>query len=491
VKLRKNSLIEMVRQLETVNGLIEKAGHIVETVSLTDCQEIAIKLGNYMESQYPGTDVTDAVHPLEKYCEFIYQLTIPENCQSRENVRKLTKQIKRTLIAAENGMRETIPEDRKQIVFLPYKASMWDSLESIWMAARDDTNVDTYVIPIPYFDRNPDGSVGEWHYEGDELPAYVPITDWQKYSIPDAIPDVIFIHNPYDDCNYVTSVHPSFYSKELKKYTKCLVYVPYFVLDGNVVGKDFTVIPATVNADYVICQNENEKRCYVNDLREAIPDIDHEKKVLPLGSPKYDRIADMTPENTEIPDMWRKCIEVRNPDMIVLYNSSVGALLRQDGAMYLQKMTDIFNELARQNIFIIWRPHPLMESTLRSMRTDYYELYLKIKTAFTENNMGLIDESADMHPAMLISDMYCGDWSSLVWLYQITGKPIIISEENTQRMQHYNGGNDASANRDYIKVKNVINREFVEFDAYSPKPPEKAGRHIYETIMDKIVKDIK
>jgi CDP-glycerol glycerophosphotransferase (TagB/SpsB family) len=199
----------------------------------------------------------------------------------------------------------------------------------------------------------------------------------------------------------------------------------------------------------------------------------------------------MTPENTEIPDMWRKCIEVRNPDMIVLYNSSVGALLRQDGAMYLQKMTDIFNELARQNIFIIWRPHPLMESTLRSMRTDYYELYLKIKTAFTENNMGLIDESADMHPAMLISDMYCGDWSSLVWLYQITGKPIIISEENTQRMQHYNGGNDASANRDYIKVKNVINREFVEFDAYSPKPPEKAGRHIYETIMDKIVKDIK
>ncbi|BBF45236.1 hypothetical protein lbkm_3998 [Lachnospiraceae bacterium KM106-2] len=36
-------------------------------------------------------------------------------------------------------------------LFLPYNASMWESLESIWKAARDDPNYDVYVIQIPLF----------------------------------------------------------------------------------------------------------------------------------------------------------------------------------------------------------------------------------------------------------------------------------------------------------------------------------------------------
>ena len=51
---------------------------------------------------------------------------------------------------------------KKEMVFLPYKASMWDSLESIWRAAYEDReHCNAYVIPIPYADRNPDGSVKE------------------------------------------------------------------------------------------------------------------------------------------------------------------------------------------------------------------------------------------------------------------------------------------------------------------------------------------
>ena len=50
---------------------------------------------------------------------------------------------------------------RREVVFLPYKASMWDSLESVWKRYEDDPLVDAYVIPIPYYDKNPDGcSVG-------------------------------------------------------------------------------------------------------------------------------------------------------------------------------------------------------------------------------------------------------------------------------------------------------------------------------------------
>ena len=35
---------------------------------------------------------------------------------------------------------------RKEVVFLPYKASMWDSLESVWKAAEEDPDCVAYVF---------------------------------------------------------------------------------------------------------------------------------------------------------------------------------------------------------------------------------------------------------------------------------------------------------------------------------------------------------
>lgn len=107
---------------------------------------------------------------------------------------------------------------------------MWDSLESVWKAADEDENCDAYVIPIPYYDKNPDGSFREMHYEADQYPAYVPITRYDTYDFEKHRPDMIYIHNLYDKYNLVTSVHPFFYSDNLKKYTEKLIYIPYFVL---------------------------------------------------------------------------------------------------------------------------------------------------------------------------------------------------------------------------------------------------------------------
>lgn len=54
---------------------------------------------------------------------------------------------------------------RRSVVFLPYKASAWDSLESVWRAAEANSDCDAYVIPIPYYYKNSDGSFGEMRYE--------------------------------------------------------------------------------------------------------------------------------------------------------------------------------------------------------------------------------------------------------------------------------------------------------------------------------------
>ena len=88
---------------------------------------------------------------------------------------------------------------KKQVVFLPYKASMWDSLASIYEAALADPNCEPYVIPIPYFSKGQNGKLEEFHYEADLFPPEVKITSWQDYPLAQKRPDVIYIHNPYDD----------------------------------------------------------------------------------------------------------------------------------------------------------------------------------------------------------------------------------------------------------------------------------------------------
>ena len=63
-----------------------------------------------------------------------------------------------------------------------------DSLESVWKAAEEDEYCDAYVVPIPYYDKNPDGSFREIHYEGNQYPSYVPITSYEDYDIKSNVP---------------------------------------------------------------------------------------------------------------------------------------------------------------------------------------------------------------------------------------------------------------------------------------------------------------
>lgn len=228
-KKQAEDFVELLAQAHgTVKKEVEACGHEKVMELLTQCQEGAIQLGNLIESTEGEGFVT--IGMLEDYCEIIYQI-YEEIAQGRiVDFVKAGNILDKTLARIRGSIREDI-KVRREAVFLPYKASMWDSLESVWKAADEDPQWDAYVIPIPYYDKNPDGSFREMHDERDQYPAYVPITSYETFDFSAHKPDMIFIHNPYDDYNYVTSVHPFFYSKNLKKFTEKLVYIPYFVLD--------------------------------------------------------------------------------------------------------------------------------------------------------------------------------------------------------------------------------------------------------------------
>lgn len=153
------------------------------------------------------------------------------------------------------------------------------------------------------------------HYEGDLYPDYVPVVPWEEYDLEAEHPDVIYIHNPYDECNHVTSVHPYFYSKNLRNYTDELVYIPYFILNeiepDNQAAidkmKHFCFIPGTLYANRVIVQSENIRQIYINEFIKVSREmglsgeyVDRkflEKKFLGLGSPKIDKVLSAKKED--------------------------------------------------------------------------------------------------------------------------------------------------------------------------------------------------
>lgn len=443
----KRKMLEMADTMMEVNDSVRvpctDADRIEMTELLTQCQEAAVGIGTGLESL--GEEYTSIVHLLETYCEDIFRLST--NLTDAGMCRRLQKQIRHRLVHIRNRIRQEVPEDRKEVVFLPYKASMWDSLESVWKAADADENTDAYVIPIPYYDRNPDGSFREGHYEGDLYPDDVPVTFYKNYDFEERRPDVIYIHNPYDEGNYVTSVHPYFYCKNIKKFTDKLVYIPYFILNeidpGNQAAiesiKHFCFTPGTFYADQVILQSENMRQIYINEYIKAAKEIGFggvhvdrgflEKKFLGTGSPKIDKILHTRKEDLEIPPGWLKIIEKpdRSWKKIVFYNTGVHALL-QHGEKMLRKMEAVFEifKAHQDEAALLWRPHPLIQATIKSMRPQMWEAYKKIRDTYVEEGWGIYDDTADLDRAVVISDAYYGDMSSVMQLCRKAGLPVML-----------------------------------------------------------------
>ena len=285
------------------------------------------------------------------------------------------------------------------------------------------------------------------HYEIDLFPSNIDVVSYQDYNLKERYPDTIYIHNPYDNWNHVTSVHPDYYSKNLREYTENLVYVPYFVLNeidpsnqAAINGmKHFCFLPGTIYANKVILQSEDMRQIYINEFIKAAAEnglsgsfIDRkvqEEKFLGLGSPKLDKMSHSNKDDLSIPDSWLSVIRKADSrdKKIVFYNTSIGAFLANEEKILL-KIADTleFFYNNREDIALLWRPHPLMESTIHSYRPDLLPLYQSMVEDFVNQGWGIYDDSSDLNRAILLSDCYYGDNSSVVQLYQKTGKPIMI-----------------------------------------------------------------
>jgi phosphopantetheinyl transferase len=80
----------------------------------------------------------------------------------------------------------------------------------------------------------------------------------------------------------------------------------------------------------------------------------------------------------------------------------------------------------RNEYTLLWRPHPLMETTLSSMLPHLLERYRNMVREYKMKAYGIFDDTSDIHRAIALSDAYYGDKGSVVILYKETGKPCMI-----------------------------------------------------------------
>ena len=308
------SLREMI--LETADMLIASEKKIMQEfmegkmqnclLRISNCQEEAIAFGNAIEEK--KGEGTEAVSFLEKYCEALYHAykKIEELIQvearlcdeaaygkgsseekNGESVlrslpvghrKDLERQLKK-LSYYFKKMRSALEREwKRQIVFLPHRAKHFASLRPL-IDALCEEGFDCKIIPIPYYDRLGDGSLSAMHYEGADFPKEYEICDYRSFNFAVELPDAIVLNSPYDECNQVFTVDPFFYSKEMKKFTRKLVYIPYFVTDeinpkSEEDGKAFVnmdyyvTVPGVFHADLTIVQSKEMKKAYLAKIYE-------------------------------------------------------------------------------------------------------------------------------------------------------------------------------------------------------------------------------
>lgn len=406
---------------------------------LADCQDGAVALGNRIEEA--KGEGCGAVTALEQFCEALYAIYETISNGDDLNAEAVDKLFEENLDILSARIRKEIIE-RKVVVFLPYKASLWDSLESIWEAADKDPDCDAYVIPLPWCEKEFDGSLGEIHYEGGEFPDNVPITSYETFNFVLQHPDAIFFINPYDQYNLASTVPSAFYAKELRKYTDNLVYIPWFVLDeieeddmrGNISMDYFCTMPGVVCADKVIVQSEKMRQAYIRKLTKFAGEDTRpvwEEKILGLGSPIYDKEKERM-DSLKMPAEWEK-ICLRNDGSrkkIVLYNTVPETMLEHGNAM-LDKIRNVLKifEGQKDQTALAWCANLQKSDYVKRMEPGLWEEYQQLVKEYCNAGWGIccdLSKDEEREVVLKFGSAYYGDPDYIATLCRRNGMAVMV-----------------------------------------------------------------
>lgn len=424
---------------ECIHGMEQLTGQAVICVrqcdwegvfqNLQESQQLAIDLGTMIE-QVRGEGHICVSH-LETFCESVYEISLmlDEYIGKKETVQEadiavIAERLNNVLQLVQQSVEDNIFQ-RREVVFLPYKAEYWETMADLWRTAEADSRTDVYVVPIPYYYKNFDGSVRAMAEEQNGYPAEVELTDYHSFDLEFRHPDVIYFQNPYDEWNPATSVLPQFYSSRLQQATDCLIYAdPYMVEDFTAEdGRAYTNLshyvtrPGVVRADEVIVPSEAMRKMYISRLAEFAGEETRgiwEKKI---------HVSD------ELAQKDAKSTPVKRKKVIAYYiNASFLVEHQEAGIQKIERSFQVF-EANKEGIEVIYCEHNQLETATGMESEELWERYLGMMEKYRDCvGVTVISEQTDIHEVVSKADAFYGDGGCLALEMSLAGKPVMIQD---------------------------------------------------------------
>ena len=435
LKQRALDLSEILLKVRKIMQIMSEQSGPEEIISiLENCQESAIQVGTEIEKEYGEGFVV--VKHLEDCCEILYNLT-----QSLLDDASDISEPLELLEICRNQLRECIEHEmtgRKKVLFLPFSGRFWESLAPLYQREKALPDQNVYIMPVPYYDRDFLGKLGDLHFETDGYPTDVKFLDYRAFSIRDYHPDVIYTQYPYDVFHFSYTVPSEYYTSELKKYTEELIYVPYFRI-GDFDFEDeklrqttryFVKIPGLMHADKVLVESGKMRSLYIQELVDFCG-----RETQEMWEEKIISLEEICPESIDapalpvIPEEWEHILyrEVGTKKKTVLYQITVSSLYRFQEKMILKirEALKMFQE-NRGEVALIFRPHPSIAASMDLFQRDVWLEYRKLIEEYRSGGWGILDENEDAAVSAAVSDAYYGDGDVLIQRFREKGKPVMI-----------------------------------------------------------------
>ncbi len=326
----------------------------------------------------------------------------------------------------------------RKVVFLPCHPNMWEGFESIWEQEINSPETEVAVIPIPTYQMDSEGNLYDTEYLTSGYPDNVDILGVNDYNFEAEHPYTIYVQNIMDSNNPVFTVHPFFYTDNLRSFTEEIVYVPYNCMSGIDTGYRFLkpiygnmlTPPGIKNVNKVIVHSKEIKEVYLALLENHDPQNRQQwdSKITYEDYPRIKILSKYTKETVAYPTSWNRHLfnTAGNRKKTVLFHTSVFGVLEFNRS-HLRAVRDILEDYSdkKEDTALIWRPQKYLPEIITKYRPELFDDFRTLLEFFITNDIGIFDEMPTPTPSIILADNYIGDEGTVKELFKSTGKPIL------------------------------------------------------------------
>ena len=402
---------------------------------LSELQNNIVSFGTLTES-IKGEDC-NTVKLLEQYLEVIYKVAkyvqkfdegISYEASAESKYAECDEEVKDTFASISDAIDSEIV-NRRSVLFLPVKAKHFSSMRMAYEMEAATPDTDVYVMPLPYYYKEYDGSFkDEMHIDTEEfIKANIPVTDYSRFDLSLLCPEKIYINSAYDEYNMAVSVDTRFYARNVKKYTEKLIYIPYFKLMEfdranypcwyNM--QYYCTVPGVVMADKVYVQSENTRKVYIDKLNEWAGD----EKYTDIWEQKIDVYDESCEEHSE--DELRDAGSIKT----IVWFVSAGSLA-EFGDKYIEKAyrnLDVF-ALSKDKLKVLLISEPFLDEMIKNHSDELYKKWTGFIDEFNRSGIGEVVSQVEEKSveALLKANAYYGDPSSICKDFILMKKPVML-----------------------------------------------------------------